>query len=159
MNSSHVTAVLPRWVSPFGYLRIIAYLPLPEAFRSLSRPSSAPDAKAFPLRSFKLDLHCPPGRNRSRPGEVISLVLLAVLELCRLHRRFFRKIVVLPLFFHAIFYCSRPFGRLPSVALLFLLLCSVFKVQLPVLRPEQNTQIALSILVCPHWWRIAGSNR
>ena len=99
MNSSHVTAVLPRWVSPFGYLRIIAYLPLPEAFRSLSRPSSAPDAKAFPLRSFKLDLHCPPGRNRSRPGEVISLVLLAVLELCRLHRRFFRKIVVLPLFF------------------------------------------------------------
>ena len=24
----------------------------PEAYRSLSRPSSAPDAKAFPLRSF-----------------------------------------------------------------------------------------------------------
>ena len=41
-----------RWVSPFGYLRISAHLQLPEAFRSLSRPSSAPDAKAFPLRSF-----------------------------------------------------------------------------------------------------------
>ena len=41
-----------RWVSPFGYLRIVAYLQLPEAFRSLSRPSSAPDAKAFPLRSY-----------------------------------------------------------------------------------------------------------
>ena len=41
-----------RWVSPFGYLRIVGYLLLPEAFRSLSRPSSAPDAKAFPLRSF-----------------------------------------------------------------------------------------------------------
>ena len=41
-----------RWVSPFGYLRIIGYLLLPEAFRSLSRPSSAPDAKAFPLRSY-----------------------------------------------------------------------------------------------------------
>ena len=41
-----------RWVSPFGYLRISAYLQLPEAFRSLSRPSSAPDAKAFPLRSY-----------------------------------------------------------------------------------------------------------
>ena len=27
-------------VAPFGYLRIIAYLQLPEAFRSLSRPSS-----------------------------------------------------------------------------------------------------------------------
>ena len=41
-----------RWVSPFGNLRIVAYLQLPEAFRSLSRPSSAPDAKAFPLRSY-----------------------------------------------------------------------------------------------------------
>ena len=45
-----------RGVSPFGYLRIYAYVQLPEAFRSLSRPSSAPDAKAFPLRSFMLDL-------------------------------------------------------------------------------------------------------
>ena len=39
-------------VSPFGYLRIRAYLQLPAAFRSLSRPSSASDAKAFTLRSF-----------------------------------------------------------------------------------------------------------
>jgi hypothetical protein len=38
-------------VSPFGYLRIIAYLPLPEAFRSLSRPSSSSDAKASTMRS------------------------------------------------------------------------------------------------------------
>ena len=35
-----------------GNLRINAYLQLPEAYRSLSRPSSAPDAKAFPLRSL-----------------------------------------------------------------------------------------------------------
>ena len=48
--------VLLRRVAPFGYLRIDAYVPLPVAFRSLSRPSSAPDAKAFPLRSFSLDL-------------------------------------------------------------------------------------------------------
>ena len=41
-----------RWVSPFGNLRIEAHLQLPEAYRSLSRPSSAPDAKAFPLRSL-----------------------------------------------------------------------------------------------------------
>ena len=33
-----------------------AYVRLPQAYRSLSRPSSAPDAKAFPLRSFQLDL-------------------------------------------------------------------------------------------------------
>ena len=41
-----------RWVSPFGILRIKAHLQLPVAYRSLSRPSSAPDAKAFPLRSY-----------------------------------------------------------------------------------------------------------
>ena len=34
----------------------IAYVQLPTAYRSLSRPSSALDAKAFPLRSFQLDL-------------------------------------------------------------------------------------------------------
>ena len=50
--SPHDTWVLPKWVSPFGNLRINAYLQLPEAYRSLSRPSSAPDAKAFPLRSY-----------------------------------------------------------------------------------------------------------
>ena len=33
-----------------------AYVQLPTAYRSLSRPSSALDAKAFPLRSFQLDL-------------------------------------------------------------------------------------------------------
>ena len=50
--SMHVTGVLLQWVSPFGNLRITGYLLLPEAYRSLSRPSSAPDAKAFPLRSY-----------------------------------------------------------------------------------------------------------
>ena len=39
-DSMHGNTVLPCWV----------------AYRSLSRPSSAPDAKAFPLRSFQLDL-------------------------------------------------------------------------------------------------------
>ena len=34
----------------------MAYLQLPAAYRSLSRPSSAPDAKAFTLRSFSLEL-------------------------------------------------------------------------------------------------------
>ena len=47
--------VLHRRVSPFGNLRIVAYVPLPEAYRSLSRPSSAPDAKAFPLCSYSLN--------------------------------------------------------------------------------------------------------
>ena len=39
-------------VSPFRYLRIIGYLLLPEAFRSLSRLSSALSAKASTIRSF-----------------------------------------------------------------------------------------------------------
>ena len=43
-------------VAPFGYLRIDTYLQLPAAFRSLSRPSSAPDAKAFTLCSCSLEL-------------------------------------------------------------------------------------------------------
>ena len=51
-DSMHVTWILSMWVAPFGNLRINGYLLLPEAYRSLSRPSSAPDAKAFPLRSF-----------------------------------------------------------------------------------------------------------
>ena len=43
------------WVSPFRNLRIKAYLQLPAAYRSLSRLSSAPSAKAFALRPYSLD--------------------------------------------------------------------------------------------------------
>ena len=42
------------WVSPFRYLRIVRYLPLPAAFRSLSRLSSALSAKASALCLFCL---------------------------------------------------------------------------------------------------------
>ena len=50
--SMHVTWILSMWVTPFRNPRIDGYLLLPVAYRSLSRPSSAPDAKAFPLRSY-----------------------------------------------------------------------------------------------------------
>ena len=70
-----------RWVSPFGNLRIVAHLQLPEAYRSLSRPSSAPDAKAFPLRSYSLDLRRRKLRIHSLPSldesSVASLRLLS----------------------------------------------------------------------------------
>ena len=56
MYSVHVDRVLLCRVSPFGNLRIKAHLRLPEAYRSLSRPSSALSAKAFPLRPLQLDL-------------------------------------------------------------------------------------------------------
>ena len=55
-DSTHDTRVLLWWVSPFGNLRINGYLLLPEAYRSLSRLSSAPSAKAFALRPCSLDL-------------------------------------------------------------------------------------------------------
>ena len=51
-DSTHADRVLLCRVSPFGHLRIKAYVQLPAAYRSLSRPSSALDAKAFPLRSY-----------------------------------------------------------------------------------------------------------
>lgn len=47
-----VTRHYPRWVPPFGYLRIAACLRLPAAFRSLPRPSSAIGAMASTLCSF-----------------------------------------------------------------------------------------------------------
>ncbi len=42
-------------VAPFGNLRIIACLPLPEAYRSLPRPSSPADAKASIVCPYTLD--------------------------------------------------------------------------------------------------------
>ena len=51
-DSTHADRVLLCRVSPFGNPGIEAYVQLPQAYRSLSRPSSALDAKAFPLRSY-----------------------------------------------------------------------------------------------------------
>ena len=72
MNSTHADWILSSRVAPFGNPRIKGYLLLPAAYRSLSRPSSAPDAKAFPLRSFQLDLV---GRNYTplTPAERLCL--------------------------------------------------------------------------------------
>ena len=50
--STHIDRVLLCRVSPFGNPGIDTYVRFPQAYRSLSRPSSAPDAKAFPLRSL-----------------------------------------------------------------------------------------------------------
>ena len=42
------------WVAPFGYLRVTVHVPLAAAFRSLSRPSSPPRAKASAVCSYLL---------------------------------------------------------------------------------------------------------
>ena len=54
--SVYADKVLLCRVSPFGNLRIYSHLHLPAAYRSLSRPSSAPNAKAFSMCSSSLDL-------------------------------------------------------------------------------------------------------
>ena len=56
MYSVYVSYFFSMSVPTFGNLRVEAYLQLTVAFRSLSRPSSAPDAKAFTLCSFSLEL-------------------------------------------------------------------------------------------------------
>lgn len=47
-----ITRHHPCCVSTFGYLRILVYLQLPVAYRSLSRPSSALSAKASTICSL-----------------------------------------------------------------------------------------------------------
>ena len=59
------------WVSPFRNLRINGYLLLPEAYRSLSRLSSALSAKASALRSFLLGL-----------SDIIALISDGLLVCC-----------------------------------------------------------------------------
>ena len=56
MYSLHADRGFLCRVPPFRYLRIIGYVLLPEAFRSLSRLSSALSAKASALRPSSLDL-------------------------------------------------------------------------------------------------------
>ena len=50
-----MNSVNDYWVFPFGNLRINVCLPLPEAYRSLPRPSSATNAKAFTMYPYYLD--------------------------------------------------------------------------------------------------------
>jgi hypothetical protein len=47
---SGISKLMSGWVVPFGYLRIKSYLPIPADFRSLSRPSSPPEAQASSVR-------------------------------------------------------------------------------------------------------------
>ena len=124
-DSTQVDRVLLCRVSPFGHLRINGHLHLPEAYRSLSRPSSAPDAKAFPLRSFALDLiFLLPGRSRSGSQ---------AFELCRL--RVLRNCFVLPFSKSSTNHFCFPL----LLALHTWLLCSVFKVRFQLLsKPDPN---------------------
>ena len=60
-------ALFARRVPPFGHLRIKAHVPLPGAFRSLSRPSSPARAKASPACPPSLSFFLPPAALHSGP--------------------------------------------------------------------------------------------
>ena len=80
-----VTGHYPSRVPPFGNLRIKAYLQLPEAYRSLSRPSSAISAMASTLRSYSLDLakllsDPPKTIERSNKSNFFPLLLFSTLS-------------------------------------------------------------------------------
>ena len=80
-----VTGHYPSRVPPFGDPRINAYLRLPLAYRSLSRPSSAISAMASTLRSCSLDLassrRSPPPKT-SWSGSRLRLFSCFVSSLC-----------------------------------------------------------------------------
>ena len=81
MDSRYVPWLFTMGVSPFGNPRIEAYLQLPVAYRSLSRPSSAPDAKAFTLCSCSLELSL----------NLFRFMLFSHFELLEFHKnKFFR---------------------------------------------------------------------
>ena len=56
-------------VFPFGHPRIKGHLHLPAAFRSLSRPSSPPRAKASAMRPFLLLAHAAPRPHAARASQ------------------------------------------------------------------------------------------
>ena len=84
MNSVYDDMTSSCRVSPFRYLRITACLRLPEAFRSLSRLSSALSAKASALRPFLLNLYQfnTPFSIRETNSESGSAVTFVVLACC-----------------------------------------------------------------------------
>jgi hypothetical protein len=76
----------PGWVAPFGYLRIKGYLHLPEAFRSLSRPSSPLRAKASTyslLVTFFRYLFCSIYSNNLIINSVVYLPSMSKIVMCR----------------------------------------------------------------------------
>ena len=79
-----VTGHYPSRVPPFGDLRIKAHLRLPEAFRSLSRPSSAISAMASTLRSYSLDLCLLSLIRLLRPERTIESIISDSFPLCLL---------------------------------------------------------------------------
>ena len=145
MDSVNADRVLLCRVSPFGNLRIKAHLRLPEAFRSLSRPSSALSAKAFPLRPLQLDLLATDDLSSAlllqELGKISVLVISCeITEFNKNPTRFYLANFVVDLLINLPnnktskpFCWSKDRNHILTFPLLLLCFryCSVFKVQLP----------------------------
>ena len=83
MYSLHDPDLFDRVVSQFGNLRVKAHVRLTAAYRRLSRPSSAPDAKASALCSFQLELYY-------GISSVRFSLLVFILELLESRKQLFR---------------------------------------------------------------------
>ena len=142
-DSTQADGVLLRRVSPFGDPGINAYVRLPQAYRSLSRPSSAPDAKAFPLRSFQLDLV---GARLRAPWSEN----LGSLRIMQASTEVLAWLIVLPNF-SSYTTCF----ALCCLLSYFILHCSVFKVPAfqPLSRPDRNIQSPGCFDLVLTWWR------
>ena len=118
-----------------------AYVRLPQAYRSLSRPSSAPDAKAFPLRSFQLDL---PARSCAPWSEN-----LGSLRIMQASTEVLAWLIVLPNF-SSYTTCF----ALCCLLSYFILHCSVFKVLTSNLFQGQiETSVSRCFDLILNWWR------
>ena len=143
-----------------------AHVQLPQAYRSLSRPSSAPDAKAFPLRSYQLDLMRGPCPRHSPISIIGSRLNHAGFRVCL---KCFTTSQLVVAFTHS----SKTFlfqikVSTNTCSTLLLALhhgisshCSVFKVQLPAFKARFQCPIAWTLkskLNCPVWWAKVDSN-
>ena len=143
-------------VSPFGNLRIVAYLQLPAAYRSLSRPSSAPDAKAFTLCSSSLELLFF-SYLLLWVSQIIFFTMKKLLSLLSLiFRHFWRLIVV----FYPISFSEKPdFKILKKLSVRFNIFIrfSMIFLFLPVCSLSFSFWTRLSLTGCRHC-RLVGSS-
>ena len=160
-----VTGHYPGRVPPFGNLRINAYLQLPSAYRSLSRPSSAISAMASTLRSCSLDLALP-------QHPFLRLLRKVLQPLCLFFIRLISQLLSILDDWNLTSDFTSAILALVSTNVFPLFSCAVILVRL---RFPRGNLVGWSGLepptsrlsgVCsnqlsyqPMWWRISGSNR
>ena len=119
------------WVPPFGNLRVNGYVLLTAAYRSLSRPSSAPSAKASSRCSLYLTIHC--------LMRVTSGLHSLLFTRCEFVSGFSQQIVIWWIV-HTLFsnsFQSRLVSRFVVYLSLHLVCYSIFKVRLDQLSADQ----------------------